>query len=288
MRRSDGRETAGYDRSGGNEMSRSRRRGDRLDGVQPGWWTIALGLTVVILVSVHPAVLVTNANMGRVGSIDVVADENGVVGLDVYSSVRKNRIDPLVDITNHFNAQLSVTVALDDGADGDLYVNGNQVGDTATVAIAAASMETIEIDTAANPGSVITFDVTGSTAGTQMIADNRATSVDSAGNGGGGNGDTTPPTGSITDIRSSQQGNSNRYNVDVDWSASDNQDLSRVEVRVIDNSGTAVATSSSNARGTSDAGTEQLKVDNDPSGWTAELVVTDAAGNTNTTTQTIP
>lgn len=149
-----------------------------------------LGIIVVVaLISGHvlPVGSVTSGQLPRDTAFDVVNDEDGVVGLDVEGSVTVNQIEPLVDVTNRFESD--VTVTLQDASDGDLYVNGNNRGDTATVTIGPDGTKTISIKAKGPSGSQVDFDVTASTAGLSVVATDRSTTVESAGNGNGnGNG----------------------------------------------------------------------------------------------------
>jgi hypothetical protein len=111
------------------------------------------------------------------------------------------------------------------------------------------------------------------------------------GSGGGSGGDTTDPDATIDDITSSQTGGPNpKYKLRIDWSASDNNDLSggTVEVRLVDTSGGEVESEDRDPSGTSASGTVNFNnLPNDPSGYTVEVIVTDAAGNTDRDTETV-
>lgn len=85
--------------------------------------------------------------MGREASIDVVRDEDGGMGLSVYENFQHDTPVPLVDITNNFDAPMTVTVTLVqyNSNDDHLYVDGSDVGDTYTVQLTSGETETIDL-----------------------------------------------------------------------------------------------------------------------------------------------
>lgn len=147
-------------------------------------WVLAAGVFGVLVFGLTPAGLATTGQFDRDATADVVMDDNGVLALDVAPSVRKNQVDPLVNVTNNYGVAVSVTVALQDGSDGDLYLDGANVGDQATFTLSAGTVQTVDIMVDTPPGSTVSFDVTGSGTDLEVTALNRETTAESSGGGG--------------------------------------------------------------------------------------------------------
>lgn len=160
------------------------------------WRGVTVALVIVAAFGAIPATSFTESLIPRSGSIDVVSDQDGTLGLDVATSARKNKQDPLVTVTNNFGAPTSVTVSLDDGTQGDLYVNGVNTGDVATVTLPAGGVQTVEIVAEGTPNTQLSFDVSATSLGVTATFPNRVTTIASGGGGGPpGGGGGGPPGG---------------------------------------------------------------------------------------------
>lgn len=63
-----------------------------------------------------------SATASRTTKVSVADDQsNAIVGLEVYSPVKKNSRDPLVTVTNNTGTDVTVTVSLNTCSDGTLY-----------------------------------------------------------------------------------------------------------------------------------------------------------------------
>lgn len=144
-----------------------------------------IGLLLLLALVAVPAASMTQAVLGRSAASDVVDDPSGAVGLDVADAVTKNSVDPLVNVTNNFGVDLSVTVTLQDGSDGDLYLDGTNVGDQVTFTVVSGDTRTVDIEAANSAGPQIYFDVSASSSGIDFEAANRHTDVNGGNSGGG-------------------------------------------------------------------------------------------------------
>lgn len=163
-------------------MRRDTRR--RQSGSRLSWGLLAIGVFAVLVYGLTPAGLATTGQLEREATVDVAADDYGVLALDVAQSVRNNRIDPLVNVTNNYELSVSVTVTLQNGNDGDLYLDGTNVGDEATFTLGSGNLQTVEFEADTSAGSTVYFDVTGSAADLDVTALDRTTNVKSPGGGG--------------------------------------------------------------------------------------------------------
>jgi len=160
-------------------MGRPRDRGSGLVGPSMGW-KIAIGcIGLALLVTIQPALTVTQATLGRQASMDVVADEAGVVGLDVASDQQFRQVEPMVDITNQFGVPMTASVELtgNDAGSDLLFLDNTGVGSSVTVTISPGSSETIQIQVPCNGflqclfGSrTVTFEVSAVVEGTRARA----------------------------------------------------------------------------------------------------------------------
>lgn len=108
----------------------------------------------------------TRGTLDRNATLDVVSDQNGIVGLGVNDTVRIGNTDDMVSVTNNVNREMTVTVTLDPAYQtaGDLVVNGVNYGDTATVTLSPNASETVEVDLATGcslDGETLTYDLDG-------------------------------------------------------------------------------------------------------------------------------
>lgn len=147
---------------------------------------VVIALIVLASIMVAPAASYTNSSLDRTASNDVVDDPTGAVGLNVAESVNANSIEPLVEVTNNFGFDLAVTVALQNPDDGDLYLDGTNVGDQHTFTVMAGDFRTIDIEATNQAGQQwqVYFDVTASTNGFTFSANDRFTEAQKGGGGG--------------------------------------------------------------------------------------------------------
>lgn len=145
---------------------------------------IAALLVIAVAVSL-PAASFSTGTLDRDASVDVVSDPDGVLGLEIATSVSKNQQDWLANVTNNFETTVTVTISLPNN-DGTLYFGGDS-GTTVSASLGPGTMETAEIDVDNNlqSGDVVEFTITATGTGVEANAD-RTTTVES-GNGGGGN-----------------------------------------------------------------------------------------------------
>lgn len=148
---------------------------------------VVIALIVLASIMVAPAASYTSSSLDRSASNDVVDDPTGAVGLDVAESVRANSVEPLVEVTNNFGFDLSVTVALQNPDDGVLYLDGDDFGDQHTFTVPAGDIRTIDIDVSNQAGQQwqVYFDVTASANGFTFSANDRFTEAQKGGGGGG-------------------------------------------------------------------------------------------------------
>lgn len=142
-------------------MSRSRRRGGR-----PWHVTLALALVAVaVLGSFVPATSFTTGTVDRGSSVDIVADSDAVLALDISTGLQAGSTQLLVNVSNYLGQSVSVTISLDDGSEGDLVVGGTNEGDSTTVDLAQNGSQEIDIDVPcdvpAGETVAFSFDVSG-------------------------------------------------------------------------------------------------------------------------------
>lgn len=147
---------------------------------------IAAGLTVV------PAASVDTGTLPREETVDVVADSDGVMGLDTVAEVEKGGGAELelVTITNRFDAPLTVTVSIvqnanslsvDTDGDGTSEIEGDSVTFTLS---GNGDSATVYVDTKASSGSTLVYDISATTTGSSVDAQREA-QITSSGTGGG-------------------------------------------------------------------------------------------------------
>lgn len=117
-----------------------------------------------LLVGLDAGAAFQTATVERQSGADVVSDADGVVSLDVDGEVRTGAVDRLVNTSNDIDRQLTVTVALTGDADdqGDLVVNGTNIGDSTTYTLADGESERVAFDAPCDSSLVddaVTFEV---------------------------------------------------------------------------------------------------------------------------------
>lgn len=132
------------------------------------------------------------ADVGRPSQVEAASDSNAELGLWVNDTVQNCQRQDLVEVTNSFEEQLTITVSLNDGSIGTLYAAGSS-GDTVSFNLAIGDSQMVELDAdhSAPPATPFTFSFvnTGSGAVTYVEA-TRSSTMEGDGNCGGG-----PPGG---------------------------------------------------------------------------------------------
>lgn len=124
----------------------------------------------------------TRMTGGRGSAISVVSDRDGYVGLYVYDQVEKNSRDPLVDITNNYDHDVSITVTLVDCTEGTIYAPNGDSGCSATANVPAGDTRTWKIESAVGNNTTVAFDVNGSSAHLSFSARRSTTAVNKSSN----------------------------------------------------------------------------------------------------------
>lgn len=125
------------------------------------------GLAMVAGAAAIPSGAFSTGEVPRATTVDVVQDENGVVGLDRAGSVRKNRIDRLVTVTNDFDTSRRIVVSLV-GNDGDLYHDSDgdgtleNVGSSITLSLLVGESTDVYVEATGRPNTPIEYDITDS------------------------------------------------------------------------------------------------------------------------------
>ena len=265
-----------------------RRRGrTRGDGISRRKLLVGLGGVAATggLVSRYGSDAFTSASVPRGASADVVTDAGGVVSLDTSDSVQRNQVATLVGVTNNRSLTFTATVSLVDRASTDLYLNGTNVGNTATFDVAAGTQQYVEAETTLQGGSSFSYDV--AAAGTAFSFSARRSAGVTAGNN----------ASAVTVTKFSKlTANAGREEVtvgQVSASDSDNDDdLVEARYRVTDGAGTEVGSTTDTANVEKGGASYKVK-QNSPvtipatglangDTYTVRLVVEDADGNTAT------
>ncbi|SEP84258.1 CARDB domain-containing protein [Natrinema salaciae] len=203
---------------------------------------------------------------------------------------RESSFDVTITGTNEpvgENETLSVTAEIENvgGAADTQAVNltiGDGVGevDTEPVELAPGESDTVTLDWETTVGDAGTYDAT------VASEDARETNTVDV-------GEHSPPTASIdaATYRTSGPWWWPSYDVIVDWSASDDDELSGGsvnEVRLYDSSGTYIGSREISPSGTTDSGRVQVSdVRSNPDGWTAELELSNTHDIQDTDSETV-
>lgn len=159
-------------------MTRRRRRGR--GGVR-GASTLGLAALLAALV-VAPAVVpgtasFTAGDVPRSASVDVSRDEDSLLELDAAAAVTAGETDRLVNVTNHFGADATVTVTLRSNSTADLVYDGTNVGDQTTFTLGPGSTGRVSVAVANGTTDPVRFDVDASTTGVTVHAPGREVTV---------------------------------------------------------------------------------------------------------------
>lgn len=128
---------------------RSRRRGSR--SPIPAL-ALVVGAVIIVAATFGSAgagsASFDTAQVDRNGAVDVVDDVSAVHGLDTADAVHVNATEPLVNVTNRLDTDVTVTVTLRDDSThiGDLVVDGTVVGNETSFALAAGATKAVEIE----------------------------------------------------------------------------------------------------------------------------------------------
>lgn len=260
---------------------RKRQRGKPGVAVQTRRLALLALATFFLIGILLPTGAFSLVDASRIGSIGVAGDSNADLGLDVFTCVERNTVDPLVTVTNNLEESVDVTVSLVDGSVGTLFVGG-QSGTSVTFTLGVGSSDTVDIEASAGGPYPRSFDFTIDAVGADTsVSTTRSSQVD---NNCGSSTPTATPTATptpvpgneppVADFTMSRRGGSS--NLDVDASPSSDPDGSIVGYEW-----------DVGADGTIDA-TGQTATLSAPSGTDVKLIVTDNDGATNSTTKTAP
>lgn len=142
---------------------RSRRRGGA--GRRVAFAVLGLVLlSTVLLAGADDPTTFDTATLERQPAADVVADESGVVSLDVAADLHTGETERLVNTSNGLDRSVTVTVSVTGDATGygHLVIDGNDVGDSETYTLSSGGSERIDFDTDCDSslvGDDVTFSV---------------------------------------------------------------------------------------------------------------------------------
>lgn len=171
-------------------LRRSRRSRDR----SRLYLVIALlliGLTVMLL----PTGAFSQIETPRTSDVDVAGDSDANLGLVITDPVDNCQRQDLVEVTNTFPQDISVTVALTDPAIGTLYDPQGDSGDSVTFPLVSGNSGIVELDADHQKGGgaeSFSFDISASGTVTNLAA-TRSSTLEGPGSCGGGGGG--PPGG---------------------------------------------------------------------------------------------
>lgn len=169
---------------GGNDVSRrTRRRGSNRSGAFAVLLCVGAFVGVAYGVGVVPTESFTDAAHPRGASLNVTPDERSVHELVVADRVRTNATDPLVNVTNRLGRDVTITVALrSESKDlGTLVVDGDEVGNATSFALARGAGQTVSIrvpDDDSLGNETVRFDVDASHPGLEVTAPDRGVPID--------------------------------------------------------------------------------------------------------------
>jgi len=100
----------------------------------------------------------TSGTVPRNSTVQVAADENAIVGLSIADSVQRKTRTLLAELTNNGTDPYTLTVALDDLAQGTLY-GPNGSGDSVTLTLDPGTTGSIDVETDEQKGTTIPFTI---------------------------------------------------------------------------------------------------------------------------------
>lgn len=257
---------------------RNRRRGSHGGALLSRRLALVILAAFFLLGVLLPTGAFSLVDASRIGSIGVSGDSNAELGMNVFTCIGSNSVDPLVTITNNLEESVDVTVSLVDTGEGTLLVGG-QSGDSVTFSLGVGASETVEMDAASGGPFPRPFEFTIEAVGSDTtVTATRSSQVD---NNCGSSTPSPTPTATATPVPGNdppiaeftmnRKGNSN--NVDVDASASSDPDGSIVTYEWdVGADGTIEETGQ----------TATLRVS---PGTPIKLIVTDNSGGKDSTTQ---
>lgn len=184
--------------------------------------------------SAFETVAFSSATAPRSTNVTVADDPDAIVGLLVTDQVKRNELDPLVDIENGTSYQVEFTVSLDSCTQGTLYDPNGGTGCSVGVTLSPGASKTVRIE-ASVKDVTIPFTIVGSSAEFGFEATRETTAV--SGN-----------TASAINFNKLQNFSANSdtddwtiQNISIEDNDGDD-DLDRIEFEVEDSTGTVVAT----------------------------------------------
>lgn len=173
-----------------------------------------------VVIAADPTVAFDAAVLERESGAEVVADENGVLSLDVAADVHTGTTEQLVNTSNDLASDVSVTVTVTSAATdyGDLIVDGTNVGDSTTYTLVSGDAQRVDFKTVCDGGIAgkdVTFNVSVEADGLSGVA-NRSVPIED------GNCDlargvvyATPSDRDLRTIRNGSDANYDATNVQV-------------------------------------------------------------------------
>lgn len=149
--------------------------------------SVALLVTGLLVSTVGPPSGAFDAGtVNRSSAIGVADDPDGVQQLDVTTALASGSENCLVEVTNRFGQDVTVTVSLRDDSTTygtlNVSVDGRTVsGDTVEFALPAGTAQTVEMDVEpGTAGNTTAFDVTATGDGLDASTPNRQAPIESA------------------------------------------------------------------------------------------------------------
>ena len=159
----------------GRSRKRSRSRKRRGDGPPYLAILLAVGAVFVLLPTVFNSAAFTAVDLGRSGSIDVVADENGALTLDAVTAVSVGNRERLFTLTNRLNQSASVTASITGGS-ATLYT-GTQSGSTVSFSLAKGASRTVDVQAGGTGGDTIDYEIQATGSGMTATVDRSVQSL---------------------------------------------------------------------------------------------------------------
>ncbi|PSP79540.1 hypothetical protein BRC81_04835 [Halobacteriales archaeon QS_1_68_20] len=134
---------------------------------------------------ISPVTSFTTGDLRRGPTAEVVADADGALGIDKAAAVHTGSTCRLVTVTNRFDQEIDVTVALRDDSThyGSLVVDGLEQGNSTTVTLASGDSRQIDVtvdDDDSYDGETIYYHVTADGSSIDVTATDRRTPIDNS------------------------------------------------------------------------------------------------------------
>lgn len=183
----------------------------------------------------------------RQTNITVVDDQDGLLGLLINDTVKKNDDELLVEVTNRVSADIEVTVSLDNDSDGTLSDLSGSSGNSITVPLDGATSDSTD---SANvyinadvDNTMIPFTISATAVDSSFTFQASRETEAVSGNTSGGGVVITKINGFKADK------NSDEWTVNKVNAESDEFELDRVEYEITDENGNVVSDQTENVSG---------------------------------------